>query len=145
MKKVLSSLIIATLALTLCINGASAAKNEKKAAKQQVKLEKELAKKQIKKEKEQAKKAKKHAKDLAKARKNPKDVLTDAEYKEIKTQFFNAEGYGDMYNCWVEQQRFCKVKDYDTGVYVLCDREVSRTQMESAKIFYRLGRCTKLN
>ena len=145
MKKVLSSLIIATLALTLCINGASAAKNEKKAAKQQVKLEKELAKKQIKKEKEQAKKAKKHAKDLAKARKNPKDVLTDAEYKEIKTQFFNAEGYGDMYNCWVEQQRFCKVKDYDTGVYVLCDREVSRTQMESAKIFYKLGRCVKLN
>ena len=145
MKKVLSSLIIATLALTLCINGASAAKNEKKAAKQQVKLEKELAKKQIKKEKEQAKKAKKHAKDLAKARKNPKDVLTVAEYKEIKTQFFNAEGYGDMYNCWVEQQRFCKVKDYDTGVYVLCDREVSRTQMESAKIFYKLGRCVKLN
>ena len=95
--------------------------------------------------KEAAKKAKKHAKDLAKARKNPKDVLTDAEYKEIKTQFFNAEGYGDMYNCWVEQQRFCKVKDYDTGVYVLCDREVSRTQMESAKIFYKLGRCVKLN
>jgi hypothetical protein len=76
---------------------------------------------------------------------SPKDVLTDAEYKEIKTQFFNAEGYGDMYNCWVEQQRFCKVKDYDTGVYVLCDREVSRTQMESAKIFYKLGRCVKLN
>ena len=145
MKKVLSSLIIATLALTLCINGASAAKNEKKAAKEQVKLEKELAKKQIKKEKEEAKKAKKHAKDLAKARKNPKDVLTDAEYKEIKMNYFNADGYGDVYNCKVAQQRFCKVKDLDTGVYVLCDREVSRTQMESAKVFYKLDRCTKLN
>ena len=68
-----------------------------------------------------------------------------AEYKMIKTEYFNAEGYGDTYNCKVAQQRFCKVKDLDTGVFVLCDREVSRTQMESAKIFYKLGRCTKLN
>lgn len=74
-----------------------------------------------------------------------KDVIKDDEYKEIKTQYFNAEGYGDTYNCKVAQQRFCKVKDLDTGVYVLCDREVSRTQMESAKIFYKLGQCTKLN
>ena len=88
---------------------------------------------------------KKHQKQLAKELKNKKDVIKDAEYKEIKTQYFNAEGYGDTYNCKVAQQRFCKVKDLDTGVYVLCDREVSRTQMESAKVFYKLGRCTKLN
>lgn len=74
-----------------------------------------------------------------------KDVIKDDEYKQIKTQFFNAEGYGDTYNCFVAKQRFCKVKDYDTGVYVLCDRETSRTQMESAKVFYKLGQCTKLN
>lgn len=74
-----------------------------------------------------------------------KDVFKDKEYKEIKTAYFNAEGYGDIYNCWVEQQRFCKVKDYDTGLYLLCDRDVSRTQYESAKIFYKLGRCVKLN
>ena len=74
-----------------------------------------------------------------------KDVLKDPEYKAIKTAYFNAEGYGHTYNCWVEQQRFCKVKDYNTGLYVLCDREVSRTQMESAKEFYKLGRCVKLN
>ena len=88
---------------------------------------------------------KKYQKQLAKELKNRKDVLKDAEYKQIKTEYFNAEGYGDTYNCKVAQQRFCKVKDLDTGVYVLCDREVSRTQMESAKIFYKLGRCTKLN
>ena len=88
---------------------------------------------------------KKYQKQLAKELKNREDVLKDAEYKQIKTEYFNAEGYGDTYNCKVAQQRFCKVKDLDTGVYVLCDREVSRTQMESAKIFYKLGRCTKLN
>jgi len=107
--------------------------------------EKQAIKAQVKKEKELAKAQKKHQKQLAKELKNKKDVLKDAEYKEIKTQYFNAEGYGDTYNCKVAQQRFCKVKDLDTGVYVLCDREVSRTQMESAKIFYKLGRCTKLN
>ncbi len=74
-----------------------------------------------------------------------KDVLKDDEYKEIKTQFFNAEGTGDTYNCKVEQQKFCRVKDLSTGVYVLCDRDVSRKQMESAKIFYKYGRCVKLN
>ena len=74
-----------------------------------------------------------------------RDIIKDKEYKEIKTQFFNAEGYGSMYNCPVAKQRFCKVKDYDTGIYVLCDRETSRTQMESAKVFYKLGRCVKLN
>ena len=95
--------------------------------------------------KEALKAEKKYQKQLAKELKNKKDVLKDAEYKQIKTQYFNAEGYGDTYNCKVAQQRFCKVKDLDTGVYVLCDREVSRTQMESAKIFYKLGRCTKLN
>ena len=88
---------------------------------------------------------KKYQKKLAKELKNKKDVIKDAEYKMIKTQYFNAEGYGDTYNCKVAQQRFCKVKDLDTGIYVLCDREVSRTQMESAKIFYKLGRCVKLN
>ncbi|MBQ9149335.1 hypothetical protein IJX73_00220 [bacterium] len=116
-----------------------------KTAKAQAKAQKEALKAQVKKEKEAAKAEKKHQKKLAKELKNKKDVLKDAEYKEIKTQYFNAEGYGDTYNCKVSQQRFCKVKDLDTGVYVLCDREVSRTQMESAKIFYKLGRCTKLN
>lgn len=74
-----------------------------------------------------------------------KDVLKDDEYKQIKTEFFNADGYGNLYNCKVEQQRFCKVKDLDTGLFVLCDRDVTRTQMESAKVFYKLGRCIKLN
>lgn len=74
-----------------------------------------------------------------------KDILKDDEYKQIKTEFFNADGYGNLYNCKVEQQRFCKVKDLDTGLFVLCDRDVTRTQMESAKVFYKLGRCIKLN
>ena len=74
--------------------------------------------------------------------KTKKDVLKDDEYKELKTQFFNADGYGDTYNCKVEKQRFCKVKVLDSGTYVLCDRDVSRTQWESAKIFYKYGRCT---
>ena len=78
-------------------------------------------------------------------RSRSKDIIKDPEYKQIKTQFFNAEGYGDQYNCFVAKQRFCKVKDYNTGVYVLCDRETSRTQMESAKVFYKLGQCIKLN
>jgi len=107
--------------------------------------QKQALKAQAKKEKEALNAQKKHQKEVAKELKNKKDVLKDAEYKEIKTQYFNAEGYGDTYNCKVAQQRFCKVKDLDTGVFVLCDREVSRTQMESAKIFYKLGRCTKLN
>ena len=74
-----------------------------------------------------------------------KDVLNDKEYKALKTAYFNAEGYGNTYNCKVEQEKFCKVKDYDTGIYVLCDRQVSKTQWESAKIFYKYGRCVKLN
>ena len=61
-----------------------------------------------------------------------KDVLKDEEYKQLKEQFFNADGYGDTYNCKVEKQRFCKVKVLDSGTYVLCDRDVSRTQWESA-------------
>ena len=107
--------------------------------------EKQAIKAQVKKEKELAKAQKKHQKQLAKELKHKKDVLKDAEYKQIKLDYFNAEGYGDTYNCKVAQQRFCKVKDLDSGVFVLCDREVSRTQMESAKVFYKLGRCTKLN
>ncbi len=74
-----------------------------------------------------------------------KDVLKDKEYAQVKRKYFDAEGYGDTYNCKVAQQRFCKVKDLDSGIYVLCDREVSRTQMESAKVLFKLGRCTKLN
>ncbi len=74
-----------------------------------------------------------------------KDVLKDKEYKELKIQFFQADGYGDMYNCKVEQEKFCKVKDYDSGLFVLCDRNVSRTQWESAKVYFKLGRCVKLN
>ncbi len=74
-----------------------------------------------------------------------KDVLKNDEYKELKLKYFQAEGYGDTYNCKVEQQKFCKVKDYDSGIYVLCDRDVSRTQWESAKIFFRYGRCVKMN
>ncbi|MBQ7287622.1 MAG: hypothetical protein IJW73_07680 [Candidatus Gastranaerophilales bacterium] len=122
MKKSLVLLLMLVVAGTLSVS----AKTDK-ATKQAIKAEK------------------KYQKQLAKELKNRKDVLKDAEYKQIKTQYFNAEGYGDTYNCKVAQQRFCKVKDLDTGVYVLCDREVSRTQMESAKIFYKLGRCTKLN
>ena len=74
-----------------------------------------------------------------------KDIIKDKEYAQIKRAYFDADGYGDVYNCKVEKQRFCKVKDLDSGVFVLCDREVSRTQMESAKVLYKLGRCTKLN
>ena len=128
MKKIL------VLFLALVMAGGVATMAADKAAKAQQKAQKEALKAQ-----------EKHQKELAKELKNQKDVIKDAEYKEIKTKFFNAEGYGDTYNCKVAQQRFCKVKDLDTGVYVLCDREVSRTQMESAKVFYKLGRCTKLN
>ena len=135
MKKVLSSLLVLTFALTLCANAATKATKQAKQAR----------KAEIKKEKQAIKKEKKFQKELAKAKKNPTDVLTDAEYKEIKMQYFNADGYGNTYNCKVAKQRFCKVKDLDTGLFVLCDRETSRTQMESAKIFYKYGRCTKLN
>ena len=74
-----------------------------------------------------------------------KDVLSDKEYKALKTAFFNAEGYGNTYICKAEQEKFCKVRDYDSGVYILCDREVSRHQWESIKTFYKYGRCVKLN
>jgi len=76
---------------------------------------------------------------------NKKDRLKDAEYKELKTKYFAAEGYGNTYNCKVEQEKFCKVKDLDTGLYILCDREVSRKQWASAEVFYKYGRCVKLN
>ena len=139
MKKIL------VLFLALVMAGGVATMAADKAAKAQERAQKEALKAQQKAQKEAQKAQEKHQKELAKELKNQKDVIKDAEYKEIKTKFFNAEGYGDTYNCKVAQQRFCKVKDLDTGVYVLCDREVSRTQMESAKIFYKLGRCTKLN
>ena len=133
MKKIL------VLFMTLVLVGSVAvATNTQKDAKAQQKAYEKIQKEKLKAEK-------KHQKQLAKELKNKKDVLKDAEYKEIKTQYFNAEGYGDTYNCMVAKQRFCKVKDLDSGIYVLCDRETSRTQMESAKIFYKLGRCTKLN
>ncbi|MBR1617461.1 hypothetical protein IJ670_04850 [bacterium] len=74
-----------------------------------------------------------------------KDVLKDKEYKELKTAFFAADGVGSTWECKVEQQKFCRVKDLDTGLFVLCDRDVSRTQWESAKVFYKYGRCVKLN
>lgn len=73
------------------------------------------------------------------------EIIKDAEYRQLKEEFFNADGYGNTYNCKVEKQRFCKVKDLDTGMYVLCDRDVSRTQWESAKVFYKYGRCVKMN
>ena len=139
MKKIL------VLFLALVMAGGVATMAADKAAKAQERAQKEALKAQQKAQKEAQKAQEKHQKELAKELKNQKDVIKDAEYKEIKTKFFNAEGYGDTYNCKVAQQRFCKVKDLDTGVYVLCDREVSRTQMESAKVFYKLGRCTKLN
>ena len=139
MKKILVLLLMLALAGFTSVNAAT------KSEKAQAKLAKEQQKAQIKKEKEVAKAQKKHQKQLAKELKHKKDIIKNAEYKQIKMDYFNAEGYGDTYNCKVAQQRFCKVKDLDTGVYVLCDREVSRTQMESAKIFYKLGRCTKLN
>lgn len=139
MKKVLILFMAFVMASSLVVYAAD------KAEKAQIKAQKEAQRRAQKAEKEAIKAQKNHEKQLAKELKNKKDIIKDAEYKEIKTQFFNAEGYGDTYNCKVAQQRFCKVKDLDTGVYVLCDREVSRTQMESAKIFYKLGRCTKLN
>lgn len=139
MKKVLILFMAFIMAGSLVVYAAD------KAEKAQIKAQKEAQRRAQKAEKEAIKAQKNHEKQLAKELKNKKDIIKDAEYKEIKTQFFNAEGYGDTYNCKVAQQRFCKVKDLDTGVYVLCDREVSRTQMESAKIFYKLGRCTKLN
>ena len=139
MKKILVLLLMLAIAGFMSVDAAD------KSAKKQAKAQKEFIKAQAKKEKELAKAQKNHQKQLAKELKNKKDVLKDAEYKQLKMDYFNAEGYGDTYNCKVAQQRFCKVKDLDTGVYVLCDREVSRTQMESAKIFYKLGRCTKLN
>ncbi len=139
MKKILVLLLMLAVAGFTSVNAAT------KAEKAQAKLAKEQAKKEIKREKERVKAQAKHQKQLAKELKNKKDVIKDAEYKQIKMDYFSAEGYGDTYNCKVAQQRFCKVKDLDTGVFVLCDREVSRTQMESAKIFYKLGRCTKLN
>ncbi len=82
---------------------------------------------------------------VAKQSKFRRDVFRNSEYKELKTRFFEAEGYGDTYNCKVEQQKFCKVKDVESGIYVLCDRDVTKTQWESAKVFYKYGRCTKLN
>ena len=124
MKKILVLLLMLAVAGFTSVNAAT------KAEKAQAKLAKEQAKKEIKREKERVKAQAKHQKQLAKELKNKKDVLKDAEYKQIKMDYFNAEGYGDTYNCKVAQQRFCKVKDLDTGVYVLCDREVSRTQME---------------
>ena len=139
MKKVLILFMTFIMAGSLVVCAAD------KSEKAQMKAQKEAQQAAQRAEKEAIKAQKNHEKQLAKEMKNPKDVIKDAEYKEIKTKFFNAEGYGDTYNCKVAQQRFCKVKDLDTGVYVLCDREVSRTQMESAKIFYKLGRCTKLN
>ena len=139
MKKILVLLLMLAVAGFTSVNAAT------KAEKAQAKLAKEQAKKEIKREKERVKAQAKHQKQLARELKNKKDIIKDAEYKQIKMDYFNAEGYGDTYNCKVAQQRFCKVKDLDTGVFVLCDREVSRTQMESAKIFYKLGRCTKLN
>ena len=129
------------LTLMLAVAGFASVNAADKVSKNQ----KAILKAQAKKEKEAIKAQKKHQKQLAKELKHKKDVLKDAEYKQIKMDYFNAEGYGDTYNCKVAQQRFCKVKDLDSGVFVLCDREVSRTQMESAKVFYKLGRCTKLN
>lgn len=73
------------------------------------------------------------------------DIIKDEEYAQIKKDYFEAQGYGQTYNCKVEKQKFCKVKAIDTDLYVLCDREVSRTQMESAKLYYQLGRCVSLN
>lgn len=140
MKKILVLLLMLAMAGFLSID--AKADNSSKA---QLKAEKQAIKTQAKKEKEAIKAQSKHQKQLASELKNKKDIIKDAEYKEIKTQYFNAEGYGDTYNCKVAQQRFCKVKDLDTGIYVLCDREVSRTQMESSKIFFKLGKCTKLN
>ena len=67
MKKILSSLIVCFLALTLCANGATKATKQAKA----------IQKAQIKKEKEFAKAQKKHAKDLKKGIEN--QILSDAQ------------------------------------------------------------------
>ncbi len=148
MKKIL----VLFLALVMAGSFAYAAKSEKSALKEQAKQEKELLKAeknalkaQARTEKQLAREEKIYQKELKKELNNPKDVLGDAEYKQIKRQYFDAEGYGAIYNCKVEKQKFCRVKDFDTGFYTLCDRNVSRTQMESAKLFYQLGRCVRIN
>lgn len=133
MKKVLAFFMMIVMAGSLAI-----AANAEKSAKAQAKAQKKAQKEALKAEK-------KYQKQLSKEMKNKKDIIKDAEYKQIKTQYFQAEGYGEVYNCPVAKQRFCKVKALNTGTYLLCDREVSRTQMESAKIFYKLGKCVKLN
>jgi len=140
MKKLLALFMMIAMAGSIAV-----ASNASKAAKAEAKAQKEALKAQAKAEKEALKADKKYQKQLAKELKNKGDIIKDAEYKQIKTQYFQAEGYGDVYNCMVAKQRFCKVKALDTGTFLLCDREVSRTQMESAKIFYKLGRCVKLN
>jgi len=147
MKKVLSIFLLLAVAgiLNVCAKETKAQKAQLKIEKAQLKAEKEAQKARLKAEKEAIKQAGIDAKKLAKAKKENKDVFEDVEYKAIKREYFDAAGSGHTYNCWVEQQKFCKVKDLDTGLYVLCDREVSRTQYESAKIFYKLGRCTQLN
>ncbi len=73
------------------------------------------------------------------------DIIKNKEYAQIKKEFFAVEEYGDIYNCPVEKQKFCKVKNLSSGFYTLCDRDVTRTQMESAKLIYQLGRCIKMN
>ncbi len=130
------ALLLSLLALFIFSVGADAKFSFKKNTQKTPKVKKETKVKEPK--------APKQAK-AQKQSKFKKDVLKNSEYKELKTRFFQAEGYGDIYNCKVAQQKFCKVKDVESGIYVLCDRDVSRTQWESAKVFYRYGRCTKLN
>ena len=117
---------------------------QKRQAKEQARLAKSRARNQQEAIKAQAKLERDYAKFVAKGKK--KDVLNDVEYKVLKQQYFAAEGYGHTYNCKVEQQKFCKVKDFGKdGVYILCDRDVSRTQWESTKLYYKYGRCIQLN
>ena len=167
MKKLLLMFMI--LALTVTIGVEAKDKAEQEAIKQakieakQAKAEAKQAKAEAKAQKRALKQAKidqrnaaisqrdllkkqaKDEKEYQKALKHPKDRLRDGEYRHYKHEYFNAEGYGSTYNCKVEQQRFCRVKDFDTGVYVLCDRDVSRTQWESSKVYFKYGRCVKLN
>ena len=101
MKKVLILFMAFIMASSLVVYAAD------KAEKAQIKAQKEAQRRAEKAEKEAIKAQQNHEKQLAKELKNKKDIIKDAEYKEIKTQFFNAEGYGDTYNCKVAQQRFC--------------------------------------
>ena len=76
---------ISVLFLALVMAGSVVVMAADKTAKAQERAQKEALKAQQKAQKEAQKAQEKHQKELAKELKNKKDVLKDAEYKEIKT------------------------------------------------------------